>query len=285
MPSESTKYRGYCHCGGFRFELTVPEIKSATACDCRLCKKKGYIWTVPPKGSYKVVRDDGLLQTYESASLRHQFCGRCSTGISGEHVAGPTKGQMAINLLAVREVNPFQLEQDTTVTHVDEPEHALKPRRDPPPERRTHHLFSCHCGRVQAQLLTPVSEQQVKQDNCSSCIRKAYIGVYPNKDQVRIHGKEYTKAYMYGKKYGADHFCATCGVFVFATVIGPPLSVFDNVPPERKEFVMSVYRKNINLLPLNMRCVEGLDIASLKIDKTDYGAEDYELPDEGDVTG
>lgn len=129
MPSESTKYRGYCHCGGFRFELTVPEIKSATACDCRLCKKKGYIWTVPPKGSYKIVRDDGLLQTYESASLRHQvtttqhsapsaqsvdqarqFCGRCSTGISGEHVAGPTNGQMAINLLAVREVNPFQLE-------------------------------------------------------------------------------------------------------------------------------------------------------------------------------
>jgi predicted nuclease with RNAse H fold len=102
--------------------------------------------------------------------------------------------------------------------------------------------------------------------------------VYPDKDQVRIHGKEHTSEYMYGKKYGADHFCTTCGVYVFATVIGPPLSVFDKVPPERKEFVMSVYRKNVRMLPLNVRCMEGLDIASLKINKTDYGAEDYELP-------
>jgi hypothetical protein len=41
---------------------------------------------------------------------------------------------------------------------------------------------------------------------------------------------------------------------------------------------MSVYRKNVRMLPLNVRCMEGLDIASLKINKTDYGAEDYELP-------
>jgi hypothetical protein len=67
-----TKYQGYCHCGAFRFELLVPEIKSATACDCTLCQKKGYIWIVPRAGSYTVTRDDGLLETYESASLRHR---------------------------------------------------------------------------------------------------------------------------------------------------------------------------------------------------------------------
>lgn len=85
---------------------------------------------------------------------------------------------------------------------------------------------------------------------------------------------------MYGKKYGIDHHCSKCGVFTFATVLGPPLSVFDNVPPERKERVMAVYHKNMSMLPLNVRCMEGLDVSSLRIEKVDYGEEDYELPEE-----
>ena len=35
----------------------------------------------------------------------------------------------------------------------------------------TQHIFACHCGKVQAQLLTPIQEEKVKEDNCSMCVR------------------------------------------------------------------------------------------------------------------
>lgn len=79
MAAGNASYRGFCHCGAFRFELNVPEIKDAAACDCRLCTKKGYLWMVPPEGSFKVTRDDGLLKTYESQTLRHKVMGEIST--------------------------------------------------------------------------------------------------------------------------------------------------------------------------------------------------------------
>lgn len=125
--------------------------------------------------------------------------------------------------------------------------------------------------------VTPISKDLTNRDKKK--LQKAYIGVYPEKDQVSIHGKEHTAEHQFGKKYGGDHYCKTCSVFVFATVYGPPLSVFDKVPPERKEHVMAVYHKNMNMLPLNVRCLEGLDISALNINKFDYGDEDYELPD------
>ena len=69
-------YHGFCHCGALRFTLDVPSVTSALACDCSLCAKKGYLWIVPPAGAFTITRDDGLLDSYESASLRHKVCER-----------------------------------------------------------------------------------------------------------------------------------------------------------------------------------------------------------------
>jgi hypothetical protein len=38
------------------------------------------------------------------------------------------------------------------------------------------HLFACHCGRVRAELLTPIEDQELKEDNCSSCVRVSGAG-------------------------------------------------------------------------------------------------------------
>jgi hypothetical protein len=40
-----------------------------------------------------------------------------------------------------------------------------------------HHLFACHCGRVRAELLTPIEDQAVREDNCSSCVRVSCAGI------------------------------------------------------------------------------------------------------------
>lgn len=75
MDAGNPVYQGNCHCGRYRFELSVPEIERAISCRCSLCLKKGYIWFVVPvvgseNSQFRVVRDDGFLREYQSAALR-----------------------------------------------------------------------------------------------------------------------------------------------------------------------------------------------------------------------
>lgn len=105
----------------------------------------------------------------------------------------------------------------------------------------------------------------------------AYIGVYPTKDKVRIHGRENTFEYLTGRKFGGAALCKTCGVHVFGNVYGPPITVFDKLPPERKEFALGVYHKNMNMQPLNVRSMNGFNSSSLNIKRSDEGTEGYEL--------
>lgn len=111
----------------------------------------------------------------------------------------------------------------------------------------------------------------------------AYIGTYPTRDQVRIHGRENgweyggLKAELGAMKMGAVVHCRTCGVQVFTNLYGPPITVFDKLPPERKAYALEVYHKNMSLQPLNMRAMEGFQLLSetIKIKRTDEGTEGY----------
>ena len=61
---EATKtYRASCHCGAFIFEVRAPEITSAAACNCSICTKKGYLWTIPGE-PMTIVKGDGSLKEY-----------------------------------------------------------------------------------------------------------------------------------------------------------------------------------------------------------------------------
>lgn len=71
--ADTFHYRANCHCGRYRYELTLPEpIKTATACMCSLCVKNGYLWLSTSEQSLKVVRDDGELTEYSSEALRNK---------------------------------------------------------------------------------------------------------------------------------------------------------------------------------------------------------------------
>lgn len=275
MAAQNTSYHGNCHCGRYRFELNVPEIKEAIACTCSLCTKKGYLWLIPPPDAFKVIRDDGQLTEYRSSTVQDKFCNYCGTGVVCEHSVGPLRGQFAVNVRAIQEINPFQLESAINTVATDDNEKVWS--ISTPSEPRPSHVGSCHCQKVQVELMVPLSELEIKEDNCSSCVRTAYIGVYPTKDQVKIHGREHTFEYRYGSKFSGSTYCSTCGVHVFTDVYGPPLSIFDKVPPERREHVMSVYRQNMNMQPLNVRAFNGVDLGSLQIKRTDEGTEGYKL--------
>lgn len=49
-------YRGNCHCAAFVYEVHLPEIKSASQCNCSICVKKGALWIMPMTDNFKVVK-------------------------------------------------------------------------------------------------------------------------------------------------------------------------------------------------------------------------------------
>jgi hypothetical protein len=61
-------YKGNCHCGAFRFEISIPEIKNVIACGCSLCSKKGYLWALPIAGGIEVTKGDDVLSSYKFGS-------------------------------------------------------------------------------------------------------------------------------------------------------------------------------------------------------------------------
>lgn len=68
-----------------------------------------------------------------------------------------------------------------------------------------------------------------------------YIGLYPTSDEVDIPRCSWRNSFAYaGWDDGGAHHCKTCGVFVFAEVAGPPLSVLDGLAPERRERMLSL---------------------------------------------
>ncbi len=102
------------------------------------------------------------------------------------------------------------------------------------------------------------------------------MGIYPTKDNVRVYGDEHTYEYVAGKKWGGSPFCATCGVNVYKNIYGPPQSVIDGVPPEKKERFMKVYNHNMSLKPLNTRALDNVDFSKLDIKRDNVGTEGYE---------
>lgn len=77
---------------------------------------------------------------------------------------------------------------------------------------------------------------------------------------------------------GSVVHCKKCGVQVFTNIYGPPITVFDKLPAERKAHALEVYHKNMSLQPLNVRAVEGLQqllSEGLTIKRSDEGTEGY----------
>jgi hypothetical protein len=52
---------------------------------------------------------------------------------------------------------------------VDDIQGQRRDEQDEDEER--HEVVACHCGKVKAELLITLSELEIKEDNCSSCVR------------------------------------------------------------------------------------------------------------------
>ena len=104
---------------------------------------------------------------------------------------------------------------------------------------------SCHCRRVQFEVDGDLRE--VTECNCSICSRSAYLHWYIQPAQLRlVSGKISITTYWGRGMAGGHHFCPTCGVAVLRTSLEfpPPLSV-------------------------NARCLDGVDLSSVKVRHVD----------------
>ena len=63
--SELKTYKGHCHCGVFKFSVTLPQIDSVLACNCTFCPQKGFLYVFPGKrDQLKVERGLDILKEY-----------------------------------------------------------------------------------------------------------------------------------------------------------------------------------------------------------------------------
>lgn len=102
---------------------------------------------------------------------------------------------------------------------------------------------SCHCGAVKFSVdVDDISE--VNECNCSHCQRKGFLLIFLPRNALQIDSGESSMTnYTFNKHVITHKFCPTCGTQPFAVGVGPDGS---------------------EMAAVNARCVDGIDIASIK---------------------
>lgn len=101
----------------------------------------------------------------------------------------------------------------------------------------------CHCGRIGFEVEGSPSE--VTECNCSICSRKGSLLWFVPRSQFRLLTPPNDLAtYTFNKHRIQHHFCPTCGINPFA---------------EAKD------RSGKEMTAVNVRCLDDIDLASLKV--------------------
>ena len=105
------------------------------------------------------------------------------------------------------------------------------------------HRGSCHCGKVAFEVEADVSE--VVDCNCSMCRRRGGLLFFVGRDKLRLKTSPAdVGTYTFNKHKIQHHFCRNCGIAPYSEGTNP------NGQP---------------MAAINARCVEGLDLAKLKV--------------------
>ena len=99
----------------------------------------------------------------------------------------------------------------------------------------------CHCGAVRFEVTADIVE--VTDCNCSVCTKKGFLHLIVATEKFRLlQGAEALVTYRFNTGTAKHSFCGRCGIHAFYT----PRSHPDQVD-------------------VNVRCIEGVDLAGLKI--------------------
>jgi hypothetical protein len=98
----------------------------------------------------------------------------------------------------------------------------------------------CHCGRV--RFRARIDLERLSQCNCTVCTKKGilHLGTTPE-DFELLRGKDALTTYTFGTGVAQHTFCAHCGMHAFY-----------------------IPRSQPDTITVNARCLDGIDVTSLK---------------------
>jgi hypothetical protein len=108
---------------------------------------------------------------------------------------------------------------------------------------------SCQCGKVRYEVqMEPIAE--VISCNCSRCGRLGQLLAFAPENQFKLlSGESDLKKFEFNKHMIQHQFCSTCGIQSFAIGKNP--------------------KTGAKMAAINVRCLEGVDVDSLKVKKVD----------------
>jgi hypothetical protein len=105
------------------------------------------------------------------------------------------------------------------------------------------HKGSCHCKKVMFEAEGEFDS--VLECNCSHCQRKGYLLWFIPKDKFHLRTKESDlSTYTFNKHVIKHHFCKVCGCAPFGFGTDP--------------------KTNTPTAAINVRCLEGIELSTLK---------------------
>ncbi|HEX5340146.1 MAG TPA: GFA family protein [Gammaproteobacteria bacterium] len=108
------------------------------------------------------------------------------------------------------------------------------------------YIGSCHCGKIAFEVEGEIGE--VADCNCSMCRRRGGLLWFVPRDKLHLTTHETDLGtYTFNKHHLKHHYCPSCGI--------APFSEGEN--------------SGQSMAAVNVRCLEGVDIAALKVNHFD----------------
>jgi hypothetical protein len=99
----------------------------------------------------------------------------------------------------------------------------------------------CHCGRIRFRVQGDLAH--VTECNCSICGKKGFLHlIVPRVRFELLSGDDELTTYRFNTGVAQHHFCRTCGIHSFY-----------------------VPRSDPDKIDVNVRCLDGVDLASLRV--------------------
>ena len=106
---------------------------------------------------------------------------------------------------------------------------------------------SCHCGRVAFEVEGEIKGAMAC--NCSICSRKGSLMWFVPREKLRLQSADDAAAtYEFNKHVIKHRFCPTCGIHPYGEGTDP---------------------KGNRMAAVNLRCIEGLDLAAIPVQNFD----------------
>jgi hypothetical protein len=109
------------------------------------------------------------------------------------------------------------------------------------------HSGGCHCGDVRFEVDADLANEVILDCNCSICTKKGFWHLIVKPERFRLlTPPENMTLYMFGTRTAKHTFCKRCGIYAFYEPRSHPGHV-----------------------DVNARCLDGVDLASLRIEPFD----------------